>query len=285
MFRRLESYVARTGSAAVPAAVVEEGERLGQWASAQRTAIRKGELAADQTARLRSLPGGRTIRGGRALRFVGQLGAYALEHGHTQMPPAHVIGGVRVGQAIYRYRRQRAAGRKLPAWLVGALEAVPHWTWEHDPAGPYVAALKAFAATHGHTRVARHAEIDGLKVGVWVGNQRTRARKPGYDPQVKARLESVPAWTWDPRGDLEERMLSLVDDYVAEFGTALVARGTVYRGARLGEFVHSLRQRYWRGRENGGRRLPERVIARCEAYSRWAWLVRRAPGNGATRPG
>jgi hypothetical protein len=53
----LKRYAARTGTARLPLTHIEEGFRLGSWASARRTDYRDGRLSAERVAALEALPG------------------------------------------------------------------------------------------------------------------------------------------------------------------------------------------------------------------------------------
>lgn len=133
-FGRLEAYVARAGSARMPAEHVEpDGFRLGDWAVAQRMAFASGRLAPDRAARLAVVDGWWWGRDSAVWeRWYGRLQRFVRQHGHARGP--HMLWTRRWGWLGLWLAVQRStfqSGRLRPT-RAETLRVLPGWTWA-DP--------------------------------------------------------------------------------------------------------------------------------------------------------
>jgi superfamily II DNA or RNA helicase len=227
----LERFVAREGHAGVPTRHAEPlpdiTVNLGQWCSLLRYQHRRGRVPADRAERLASLPGWtwtRTIARlppadladevapgmadalpARArLRKLADLGVTrpilaretglpvlriaGLLDGHTsELPPAEVA-------VILRLSTDRAA--ELQAAPAAAVVPAVGWdeAWEHR-----FELLAHWARTHGHARPRSTAVVDGVPLGSWVTQQRSRHRRGRLPHDRAERLAALPGWIWTTR--------------------------------------------------------------------------------------
>jgi Helicase associated domain len=74
--------------------------------------------------------------------------------------------------------------------------------------------LKQDVGQHGNARIPYSYTVDGYKLGQWVVTQRAHNVKGILDADRKRRLQDVPGWTWDPRGDQWEEGFRQLKRYV-----------------------------------------------------------------------
>ncbi|NBY46219.1 MAG: hypothetical protein EBQ56_00285 [Proteobacteria bacterium] len=197
-FARLETYLSEKGGCLVPAKhVTDDGFKLGQWVSVQRT--NRTTMPAERKRRLEALPGWAwdAIETQWEEGFA-RLQDYVADKGDCRVPANHVTGdGYRLGSWVIKQRSMRDT---MPAERKRRLEAVPGWTW-HTKETQWeegFARLEAYVAEKGDCLVpAKHVTGDGYKLGQWVNSQRTnRTTMPA---ERRGRLEALPGWTWDAR--------------------------------------------------------------------------------------
>ena len=263
----LRAFVAREGSARVPAKHVEGDLRLGGWVSKSRAEGRVGRLDPERAAQLEALPGWTWdpaaddwAAGLAALR------AYAAREGYARVPRFHVEGDFRLGMWVSAQRALRRLGPLDPR-RAAELEALPGWTWEPHAANwaAGLAALRAYVAREGHARVpAVHVE-GGLRLGSWVTARRKLRRRGSLNPKRATELEAFPGWTWDPFQDDWRASLDALRAYAAREGHARVPAVHVEGDLRLGQWVLSQRADGRLGH------LDPRRAAELEAIPGWTW--------------
>jgi superfamily II DNA or RNA helicase len=129
-YARLEAFVAREGSARVPAKRVEAGYRLGAWVTKQRA--NRSRLAADRIKRLETLPGWSwDPHGDRWNDAFAKLRSFISREGNADVPKEHVEGDFLLGRWV-AFQRHRYGQSKLAADRVRLLESIPEWTWGGD---------------------------------------------------------------------------------------------------------------------------------------------------------
>lgn len=223
-FDRLSAYVREHEHAHVPRAYkTSDGALLGEWVSRQRWERRRGNLHADQVARLNDLgmlweapPRPRVIASGpRASgtrgtgRPVGvtwecrrdQLVAFMHEHGHMTVPADYLTDdGVSLARWVHHQRTQKRAGA-LAQRRVDALDAIGfRWEPQDDQWEQGFEGWKAFVAEHGHSDIPAHAESStGLHLYPWAWEQRVRRQAGAMSPSRIAILDAAGfTWSSDP---------------------------------------------------------------------------------------
>ena len=194
---------------------------------------------------------------------------YAAEHGHARVPAKYVWpDGHRTGMWVKARRDDYAAG-ELSAARIAELESLPGWAWNtyvEDWANG-VAALRAYAAEHGHARVPRGFESpDGHRTGMWVKARRNDYAAEKLSAARIAELEAIPGWAWNPLDEKWATGLAAVRAYATENGHARVPQRYVSPdGHRTGNWVGTRRGDYVAGR------LTPDQIAELEAIPGWVW--------------
>jgi hypothetical protein len=197
-FQLLQAFAKREGHARVP----PNTTALGRWVSTQRQEYKKGRLSPEQVERLEGVPGwswnviSEQWQETFAVleRIVARIGTAA------QLPKDYVEDGIRIGQWIGTQRVAWKAG-SLPAQQVALLEGLSGWSWEpwSERWERNFALLERFVAREGHAHPPSSQVEDGMRLGMWVENQRG-ARRQRRLPEARAkRLEALPGWFWNAR--------------------------------------------------------------------------------------
>lgn len=198
--------------------------------------------------------------------WFGLLERYIEENGDARVPQSHVCpNGFKLGIWLNNQRRIR---EMLNADRKARLESLAGWVWDpkSDEWEEGFRHLLDFVKTNGNSRVSSgHVCQDGYRLGSWLVRQRTLLEI--LDADRKARLESLPGWTWDPRSDDWEGGFRHLLDFVAANGHARVPGDHVCPdGFRLGRWVIK-------------KRTKEEVLdhdrkARLESLQGWMWNSR-----------
>ena len=105
-------------------------------------------------------------------------------------------------------------------------------------------ALQAYVEDFGNADIAQDYETNqGIKLGNWVGTQRTQYRRNELQKERIILLESLPGWVWNKFEIMRENARKELLAYVDEYGTSLVPQNFVSKsGYGLGSYVSELRQ-------------------------------------------
>jgi hypothetical protein len=265
-FCHLKEFAEREGHCLVAAKYINEnGFRLGQWVSSLRGSNEK--LSVVRKARLVTLPAWSwdviTDQWEEGFRYLEE---FADREGHCLVADKYINeNGFRLGKWV---RRQRVAKDKLTEECKARLEALPGWSWDvwTDKWEEGIRYLIEYVEREGHARVPQDCKtVDGYRLGQWVRKQ--RLAKEIQAEERKARLVTLPGWSWDALTDKWEEGLRYLIEYVAREGHARVPKDfkttDVYR---LGLWV-------------GGQRSTKDIMsserkARLEAVAGWCWDTR-----------
>ena len=262
-FSQLKEFTDREGHCRVLAThKTENGYRLGQWISVQRTT--RSTMDPDRRQRLEALTGWSwDVLSDQWEEGFSHLKKFSDREGHCRVPTDYKTGsGYKLGGWV---TTQRSKKDKMDPDLRQRLEALPGWSWDarSDQWVGGFSHLKQFSDREGHCRVPRDYKTgNGYRLGQWVGEQRTSKDK--MDPDRRQRLETLPGWSWDPHSDKWEVGFSHLKEFSDREGHCRVSQG--YKtddGYRLGQWIGV--QRTTRDTMDPGRRQ------RLEALPGWSW--------------
>lgn len=257
----MRDFVSEHGHANVPFPYKVDGYNLRGWVATQRGLHKRGELSDGRVGELEALPGWVwDAVDDYWARHYQNLEGFAHRTGHARPSAGYIEGGLRLGQWVAvqrRYRDDMAPERRA------LLQALPGWSWNPKTDGWQRAyeALTVFVEQEGHARVPNSHKENGVNLGKWVTQQRSR-RDSLTDEQCE-RLESLDGWTWDARTDMWNRKLAVLRQFQRREGHALVPQGYVEGGVKLGTWV--LEQR------NGEQRMSDERRALLESVPGWSW--------------
>ena len=192
--------------ARLPIATVEyQGVKLGTWVRHQRmTKKRKGGvMTPERETALEAIPGWSWEHFDAAWQANYDLLRQFVEE-HARLPSAKAeYQGVKLGKWVNTQRMaKKGKGRGvMTPEREAALEAIPGWVWEADPDAAWqvnCALLRRFVKEHGRLPPAK-AEYQGVKLGIWLSNQRSTKKGQGdrvMTPEREAALEAIPGWRW-----------------------------------------------------------------------------------------
>jgi len=257
----LQEFIAREGHAR-PSHHDRYGEglhSLGGWVIKQRS--QKGTLAPGLVARLSRLP--EWIWDPLEIQWeegFSALEEYVNKEGNAMPSQTHKEGNFRLGTWVNSQRQKVAT---MSPERKSRLESLAGWTW--DPLEfqweETFASLEKFIVREGHARPhPKHVE-DGYKIGSWVTTR--RQRKNRLSSEQISRLENLPGWSWDPRGERWPENMAALEKYVKREGSATPPPKHREDGYALATWI--TRQR--RDREE----LSPEQVSRLENLPGWTW--------------
>ncbi len=267
----MEVYVQDYGNARVPVThITPDGLKLGKWVSHQRTSKAKKLLTQDRIERLEAFPGWSwDPLAEQWEEAFEQLQSYVNHHDNARVPGNYVTpDGFNLGQWANDQRKNKSKNL-LSQDRVERLEALPGWSWnlltEQWEVG--FEQLQSYVNQHDNASVpARYISADGLKLGVWVSNHRTKQFKNLLSQDRIERLETIPGWSWDRLTEQWEEAFEQLQSYVNQDGNARVpCKNIAPDGLKLGSWVNSQRQNKYKNL------LSQDRIERLEALSGWPW--------------
>jgi len=189
-FAALEKFKQREGHCRVTEKHQEDGLSLGNWVSNKR--LKRDTLSPDQLQRLNGLGFNWDPHGELWEVSFAALERFLQREGHCRVPAKHKEDGLKLGGWV---GNQRAKRDKLsPDQLQRLNQLGFSWdpfaeAWEAN-----FAALQRFHTREGHCRVPDKRQEEGLKLGSWVRNQRTR--KDMLSPEQVHRLDQL-GFSWE----------------------------------------------------------------------------------------
>lgn len=272
-FAHLSTYLHEHGGASVPQSFVVDRYRLGAWASQQRLLYAKGTLSADRRRRLQELPGWMWTAeddDARWMEFFGQVESYISAQGDAMVPQSFVDGGYRLGQWVTTQRTAYAAGTLKPQ-RQQLLSALPGWAWQarEQRWERNFRLLLNYVREHGNAFVPQSHRVDGVRLGTWIGEQRTAFVRGKMSAERHALLESIASWAWNPRDEMWEKGYQRIEAYIGRHGHARIPVAYVDDdGYQLGTWVANQRRKHARND------LPDNRIARLQTLHGWTWKAR-----------
>lgn len=240
--------------------VTADGKCLGSWLTTQRNihnGSKAGKLTTEQELRLEALGiVWDDLRQQSWETNFQQAAAYYQEHGDLQVARDYVTeNGVRLGQWLsnMRTRYKKLSGSQLSPQMqaeIRRLESIGmEWNAFDAKWEKYYEAAKAYRQEHGDLLVpAGYVTQDGLKLGAWIANQRSKYRQTGEGKLSSAQVKRLNAldMVWDDL--LGRRWLQYYDAakcYLERYGNLQVKRCYVTPdGLKLGIWLMNQRQNY-----------------------------------------
>jgi hypothetical protein len=131
--------------------------------------------------------------------------------------------------------------------------------------------LCAYAEENGHSSPKKRDE-NGLldSLGSWTVSQRVQYKKGHLPPPRAAKLNELPKWQWDLKGEeiSVEAKVEALEEYIREFGNLPTIKNRtkiVSNGKPLIEYVTAIRSL------NRQSQLSPAIIARVESLPGWDW--------------
>ena len=118
-----------------------------------------------------------------------------------------------------------------------------------------------YVEKQGTANVPDRFEVNGFKLGTWVGTQKTR--KDRMSAERKSLLEELPGWAWNIRQSAWDRGFAALEKYVVREGNSRIPQSYREDGFLLGRWVS-------KQRNNKTNLLPER-ISKLDNLNGWAW--------------
>ena len=217
-----------TLASAVPKDLSPADRELRTWCNEQRRARRAGKLSSEAEVRLAALRGWEWDPGLKEFeRRVELLRPLLQEHHKGWLPVSYTTeDGTPLGQWLAEQRSLRRA-KRLSDERRARLESLAGFDWEKGEA--FARNLRAIRAHAEETRgqpIPESYERSGDAVGQWAMRIRQSYRSGNLrDPEQIRLLEAVPGWDWNQLTDVQERMLSLVEEYMTAHAGELPPKG------------------------------------------------------------
>jgi superfamily II DNA or RNA helicase len=235
-----------------------DGYGLGTWVHRQRLNYRNlnnqsNRLTEERISKLESLdtwhwnPAEEEIE-----RYIAIVKEYEKEFGTSRVPINYKFEGVNCGKWVAHKREDYRKGKLSPE-VINLLESTfPDWSWNptQEAWEKSISALQAFISEHGHARVSNDVIVNGVNLGTWVFNIRSKY-KAGRLPQEQIdRLESIhPTWTWSVYDQQWEEFFNRLEEFTNTNGHSNVgSKGQTIEERALYEWVNTQRKRFKEGK-------------------------------------
>jgi len=218
-FSYLKQFSEREGHCRVPQRYkTNDGYRLGQWVTIQRTA--NDTMEPDRRQRLEALPGWSWDPfSDQWEEGFSHLNQFSDREGHCRVSVYYKTSdGYRLGAWL---GRQRANKDTMDPDRRQRLEALPGWSWNAllDKWEEGFSHLKQFSDREGHCRVSVYYKTsDGYRLGAWL--RRQRANKDTMELDRRQRLEALPGWVWKVEKPLPQATAAKVEKSLPQAAAA-----------------------------------------------------------------
>jgi hypothetical protein len=186
----LEVFAEREGHAMVPLDHIEGGLKLGVWVNNLRA--RSERIEPEQRARLNRIGFVWSTLDESFDQYFRLLEAFVAREGHARVPTNHLEAGQPLGNWVNKLRTRRdaqSADRLARLDQIGFIWDPRSATFES-----YLALFSQFVEREGHALVPAAHREDGVKLGSWVSNLRSRRDK--IDQARVERLNRA-GFVWD----------------------------------------------------------------------------------------
>lgn len=178
-YNLLIKYYKEHGDIYVPRDYIVDAVKLGEWFDHQRSFYNKGKLSKERITKLNELnPNWHDVKHKKQSFdfYYNMLKKYYEQYGNIDVPENYVIDDVNLGMWLSRIRHSYkiSNGQSLNQEEIDKLNElginwmiVNSYTFEY-----YYSLLKEYRNKYGDVNVPYTYEINGIKLGHWLGNQR-----------------------------------------------------------------------------------------------------------------
>jgi superfamily II DNA or RNA helicase len=173
--------------------------------------------------------------------------------------------GGKIGNWIVKQRNRRS---ELSEERQYNLEQIPGWVWDKFQSAwdNNFNTLKELLNEKEMKDISQtYVNKNGIRLGSWIGAQRTNFKKGKLSTQKIELLTSLPGWEWDAVQAEWDRGFRILNDFVKQYGHARVERRTSHKGFRLDNWVTQQRT----SRSN----MPSERVNKLERLPGWSWDV------------
>ena len=274
----LAKYQLREGHTSVPVAHIENGTKLGLWVFAQRgyyAGIRdRGSMPEERKAKLEAIPNWSWNPTDDEFDSKFQyLLKYISLTGSSRVPIGYVIDDFPLGKWV-SHRRDAYKKNKLAQEHIKKFEeCAPDWSWSPflDSWDEAYAGLRDYVAEFGNSRVPNTATYNGINLGIWLSNQKSKYKQGRLTSEQISRLEAVdPEWTWDLMEAVWQEYFEELKEFVRINGHANAPYKVNGVKSNLGEWVTGQRKFFAKGKMSPVRKqLLDSIGFRWEATDQW----------------
>ena len=244
-FKALVKFQKREGHTRVPSSHIENGIKLGIWASNTRSKFK--DLSLEQIKRLNSIGFSTNPREEIWDQYFSALKKFLKREGHLRVKRNHTEDGLKLAawmQNQRSYRDKLSNDRLKQLNSIGFTWDIFAEQWEYA-----FTELKKFVKREGHCNVPTYHEQDDLKLGRWVSTQRLEYKELSRDKIT--RLNSL-GFVWDSLAEKWDQCYSCLKEYAKKHGHTRVPAGTKIGEMSLGKWVS-------RQRLNKAQLTPDRL--------------------------
>ncbi|WP_175549232.1 helicase associated domain-containing protein, partial [Planktotalea frisia] len=229
-FNKLLEFKEREGDCRVPNKHKEGGFNLGSWVGTQRR--NKDSISPERKQRL-----GETgfVWGQLAKAWeegFNKLLQFKEANGHCRVPNLFKLDGFNLGSWVGVQRRNKdslSSEQKQRLDALGFIWDAYTEKWEEG-----FSKLQQFKEREGDCRVPRAYQLDGFRLGRWVGVQRNT--KDSMSPERRQRLDDI-GFVWDTLTEAWEEGFSKLSQFKEAEGHCRVRLRATISGFNLGKWV------------------------------------------------
>ncbi|MDG2171645.1 MAG: Helicase associated domain protein [Gammaproteobacteria bacterium] len=239
-FQHLQEYFEREGHSNVPMIYEVDGYKLGSWVSMRRKNFRNNKLSKDRIEKLKTVD---FIFDDLFYKGFRYLKKYFEREGHSNVPQKYEVDGYKLGNWLIGVRRNFKKN-KLEKEKIDKLKSV-NFIFDilQEKFNEGFRYLKKYFEREGHSNVPMKYEVDGFKLGQWVGNCRERFR---YNKLSKDRIDKLKLvnFIFDMYQEKFNEGFRYLKKYFEREGHSNVPRKYEVDGFNLGQWVGNCRERF-----------------------------------------
>jgi superfamily II DNA or RNA helicase len=244
-FTALVKFHKREGHTRVPSSHIENGIKLGIWASNTRRKFK--DLSPEHMKRLNTIGFSTNPRDEIWDQYFSALKKFLKREGHLRVKRNHTEEGLKLAawmQNQRSYRDKLSNDRLKQLNSIGFTWDIFAEQWEYA-----FTELKKFVKREGHCNVPTYHEQGDLKLGRWISTQRLEYKELSRDKIT--RLNSL-GFVWDSLAEKWDQCYSCLKEYAKKHGHTRVPAGTKIGEMSLGKWVS-------RQRLNKAQLTPDRL--------------------------